>query len=870
MKGPIDSQLQSLEDVSAGEKAVSGKAIKKEEKPPEGKVFHRLMLFAEERGLPIIPAEPPPPPTKSAKGKKQKPKETTEETPKAYANAFLEMAESLRASQAPEVMMAATQPEAGPQMSPPTGTGPQWRFLGPIRMPNGQTYGDTRIDVSGRVSAVAINPSNSNHILCGAAGGGVWESRNRGTSWAPRTDYMPTLTIGAIAFDPSNPNIVYCGTGEGNFYWWLGAGLMRSTNGGTSWAMLATTPFVGQGFYDFIVDRANGNHLLAATTGGVYESTNGGTSWSQRRAGICWDLATHPNGGNTAEVLAALNNGLFRSTNGGNTYTQVALPGAPATFTRLAVDICRSNPAVAYVFGAGNPMIQVPGGRPGDTMPTPYLWRRTTAGGAFAAVALPANLITTQAWYDWFLAVSPDNAGQIYLGAIEAYRGTLAGTSWSWVMISNKAGDDIHPDQHAIAFDPTNANFIFIGNDGGLYTSNNRGTNWISLNNGLGITEIEYMAQDYGSSQWLLAGTQDNGSIRFTGSMVWDHVADGDGGDCGANRTNSNIVYHSYFGMGMERSTAKGNFGSFGWIGPNVPNGYNALFYPPMEVNNNTVAQAGQSVYISRNQGTNWTNVVLPAGNVGSAMYMPNSDTVFVGTTTGNIYRIRWSGTAWSAATALTSPRTGANISDLYVDPNNLNRIWATYTTLGGNRVFRSDNGGTSWTNFTAGLPNLPINAIEVHPGNSNRVWVAADVGVYQSLNGGTSWTAFANGLPNCLAVDLLYHPHARVLRVGTRNRGVWEIPVDGWLTNPVCGTQFTGSLAPRETRRWFTFNWPATWHMIWTVMPTNPMPGAPQVTWKVKVERASSEFVTYWIEVTNLTGSTVNFEGRYAILSFY
>lgn len=868
MKGPIDAQLQNFEDALESPQRVSGRALKKAEKPAEGKAYHRLLLFAQERDLPVIPEDSPPPPAKGRK--KAATKQRSSDGTRAYAQAFIRSAETLQEGQPPEALAPAEMAAAGPSLSPPTGTGPQWRFLGPVMMPNGQTYGDSRVVVSGRVSSIAVDPSNPNHILCGSAGGGVWESRNRGASWAPRTDYQPTLTVGALAFDPSNTNTVYCGTGEGNFYWWLGGGLLRSTNGGTTWSVLAAAPFVGQGFYDIIVDRANGNHLLAATTGGVYESTNGGVSWAQRLGSICWSLAAQRSSRTTFEVLAAKSDGVYRSTNGGNTFTKITLPGAPAGFNRLAVAICPSNPAVAYVFGAGAPMIPVPGGRPTDRMPTPYLWRRTSGGGAFAAVTPPAALITTQAWYDWFVAVAPDNPAQVYLGAIEAYRGTLSGAAWSWVKISNKAGDDIHPDQHAIAFDPTNANVIYVGNDGGLFTSANRGTNWASLNNGLGITEIEYMAQDYGSAKWLLAGTQDNGSIRYTGSAVWEHVADGDGGDCGSNRTTPTIVYHSYFGMGMDRSTTKGNFGSFGWIGPNVPNGYNALFYPPMEVNNNTVAQAGQSVYVSRNQGTSWTEVALPAGVVASAMYLPNGDTVFVGTNNGNIYRIRWSGTAWGAATALTSPRTGANISDLFVDPNNQNRIWVTYTTTGGNRVFRSDNGGTSWINCTAGLPALPINAIEVHPANANRVWVAADVGVYQSFNAGATWTAFSNGLPNSLAVDLLYHPHARLLRVGTRNRGVWEIPVDGRLTGPICGVQFNGTVNANQTHRWFTFNWPATWHVLWTIMPTTPKPGAPELTWKVQAERATAEYVTYWIIVTNLTNQPVNFEGRYAILSYF
>ena len=867
MRGPIDTQLNA--DSHSGQMA---KAIKSAEKPPEGKAFKRLQLFNEERGLPTVQEnEMEKAPIKNARKGSRKLASPGEGTPaEEYASEMLAAATALLEHQPLEKLQPAKgMNSAGPLSSPPTGVGPQWEFIGPLSISNGQTYGESRVVVSGRISCIAVNPTNSNHILCGSAGGGVWESRNRGVNWAPRTDYMATLTVGALAFDPSATSIVYCGTGEGNFYGGLGTGLLKSTNGGTSWAILATAPFMGQGFYDLIVDRANSNHLLGATTGGLYESSNGGVAWSLRRGGICWDIAMNPLGGASSEVLAALQDGIYQSNNGGTTYAKINLPGAPASFNRLAVDISRSNPSVAFVYGAGAPLIPVPGGRPTDRMPTPYIWRRTAVGGAFVAVPPPAGIITTQAWYDWYLAIAPDNPGQIYLGAIEAYRGTLTGTSWAWVMISNKTGDDIHPDQHAIAFDSANANIIYAGCDGGLFTSPNRGTNWTSLNNGLGITEIEYLAQDIGSSTWLLAGTQDNGSIRYTGSAGWEHVADGDGGDCGSNRTNPNIVYHSYYGMGMDRSTVKGNFGSFGWIGPNVPTGYNALFYPPMEVANNTVAQAGQSVFISRNQGTTWTEVGLPGGAVGAAMYMPNGDTVFVGATNGAIFRLRWSGTAWSAATALTTPRSGANVSDIFADPNNLNRLWATYSTMGGNRVFRSDNGGTSWVNCTVGLPALPINAIEIHPGNANRIWVAADVGVYQSFDAGATWSAFANGLPNCLAVDLLYHPHARKLRVGTRNRGVWEINVDGRLTSPICGLQFNGTLTPNQTQKWFSFNWPATWHMLWTVMPTNFLPGAPQITWKVQVERGSSEFVTYWIVVTNLTNQPVNFEGRYCILSY-
>lgn len=81
-------------------------------------------------------------------------------------------------------------------------------------------------------------------------------------------------------------------------------------------------------------------------------------------------------------------------------------------------------------------------------------------------------------------------------------------------------------------------------------------------------------------------------------------------------------------------------------------------------------------------------------------------------------------------------------------------------------------------------------------------------------------------------------------------------------------GVQFTGTLAPNQTLRYFTFNWPATWHVVWYVMPTTPRNGSPELDWEVAVERGDATRATYWITVKNLTNIPVVFEGRYAILN--
>ena len=87
--------------------------------------------------------------------------------------------------------------------------------------------------------------------------------------------------------------------------------------------------------------------------------------------------------------------------------------------------------------------------------------------------------------------------------------------------------------------------------------------------------------------------------------------------------------------------------------------------------------------------------------------------------------------------------------------------------------------------------------------------------------------------------------------------------------TATFAGVQFRGTIPASATQRWFTFNWPAQWHVVWTVVPTSPHAGAPQIRWRVQVERASFGFITYWINITNLTAFPVDIEARYDVLGW-
>src|SRR5947209_4479891 len=144
----------------------------------------------------------------------------------AYASRLVE---ARQVHERGEAAAQAAAPGAAAPASPPA-----WQALGPSNIPNGQTYGTNKVDVIGRVAAIAIDPHNPQHILCGSAGGGVWESKDNGTTWSARMDAMPSLAIGAVAFDPQNSKTVYAGSGEGNFYSQLGTGVYRSNDGGTT------------------------------------------------------------------------------------------------------------------------------------------------------------------------------------------------------------------------------------------------------------------------------------------------------------------------------------------------------------------------------------------------------------------------------------------------------------------------------------------------------------------------------------------------------------------------------------------------------------------------------------------------------------
>jgi photosystem II stability/assembly factor-like uncharacterized protein len=648
---------------------------------------------------------------------------------------------------------------------------PVWRELGPTWIPKGQTYGKSRPPVSGRCNGIYIDPTDPRRLVLSSGGGGLWGSMDSGATWQPLTDYEATLSMGAIAAAPSSPNMVYAGTGDGDNRSPLGMGLMRSFDAGRTWTHVPLVALAGVAIFDLAVNPADPLRVWIATVNGLFETQDGGDSVRLVRSQLTWDVSINPS--DPREVFAACDDGLQRSSNGGATWSRVTLPGAPpgTAFERIEVCHAPSSPGIVYVAAA--------------TASRALLWRRASANGGFTPETTPSKLEVSQAWYDWCFAVSPADPNFVCWGAIELYRGTRGSGGFSWSNISSRtSGDSIHPDQHHIEFDPTDARTLYICNDGGLFRSPDRGTRWESLNVGLGITEFEFMAQLENEDEWLIGGTQDNGSLAYVRGKQWNQIAEGDGGDCAALDGPDSVCFHSYFGIWIERARATGP-NAFKWTdtSPVDDADYPALFYPPMEICGRVIAKVGKSVYVSDDAGDHWVEVLLPTSNdpdpdIASALAVVGARNIFVGTAAGRMYRIIRPASGWANATvtSLKSPRAGF-ISDIVV-PGSGATVWATCSTFGGAHVFRSTNGGKAWSNRSGNLPDIPVNALVVDPANTKRIYAATDNGVYRSTDAGAKWIDFSNGLPNALVGDLIFHKRLRLLRAGTRNRGCWEVQI--------------------------------------------------------------------------------------------
>jgi hypothetical protein len=670
---------------------------------------------------------------------------------------------------------------------------------------------------SGRIAAVAAHPTDPDTIYIAAAGGGVWKTTNGGTHWDPLTDTQATLSMSAIAIAPSNPLVIYAGTGEANnsdsnF----GRGILKSIDGGANWTLLTNGgAFDRRSIARIAVDPTNADTVYAAVAWtsenglrgntGIWKSTNGGLNWTNTTAVIdssaaYTDVQIDPNNTGTlytaiGDFFGASKNGVYKSVNGGGNWS--LLTGVPSGTVdgRITLALSKSNSNVVYVSISGT-------GQPGSSaFGRLFKMMRSDTGGTSWTdlTAGTPNYMADQGYYDTTLIVDPLNSAIVYAGGAAGpvfgqppalIRSIDSGAHWSDI---SSGGSTPHADHHGIAF--TAAGKLLDGDDGGLYRLDNTNpVTWTDLNGDLNTIQFEGIALHPTNPDLAIGGSQDNGTERFVDNLAWTKSEGGDGGLVKYSRTNPNRVYRQSppesFGTGFFR---RSDDGGVNWVTKTsslVADANNQNFYAPFGVdpgNGDRVLYGTNRVWETTTGGDSWapiSPVLAGTATLVDAIGLAASDVNTVYASFGGQY-------ASSSRVFVTTDR-GANwfernlpagsgrVAGLEVDPTNAQVAYAVVSNFGSGHVFRTADGGGTWTNVSGDLPNLPTWSFHLDP-TTGTLYAGNDDGVYASSNGGTTWSRFGTQLPHAQVFQIDLNSTLRTLGAGTHGRGLWEI----WLNTP-------------------------------------------------------------------------------------
>ena len=427
----------------------------------------------------------------------------------------------------------------------------------------------------------------------------------------------------------------------------------------------------------------------------------------------------------------------------------------------------------------------------------------------------PANLpIFTQGWYDNQIAVDPKDPNIVWTAGIDLMRSSDGGQTWglgSYWWFNADDPNYAHADSHAITFHPKyngdSNRQMFVASDGGVARTNDAraavGTTlasicgepvenqirWTSLNNGYQVTQF-YHGAVYPDAATYFGGTQDNGTVRgaASGGQNWGTINGGDGGYVAVNQTNTNILYSENTGKSLQRSANGGDTWASIHGGVTEAAG-NFQFIHPFAMdptNSDRMWYGGAFAWRSNNGGTNWTRVsnsfAARIASWGISTSDPNR--VYVGvqnlgtTTSGRVFTT-------SAATTLAGPVTWASaqprqgyVSSVGVDPANPLIAYATYSTyntttqLG--HVFKTIDGGTTWSRIDLTLPDMPVHSVVVHPTQPDTLYIGTDLGVFVTLNGGVEWMRENTGFANVI-VEHLEINNGRLFAF-THGRSAWSV----------------------------------------------------------------------------------------------
>ena len=660
-----------------------------------------------------------------------------------------------------------------------------WEAVGPTNIP-------------GRISDVAFDPVNPSVVYAGTATGGVFKSTDTGKTWTPIFDDVPIVTIGDIAVNPVDPTTIFVGTGEANggAYNFAGAGLYKSTDSGSTWALsgLVETTNISR----VLVDPNRPDRVYASAIGayfghgphrGVYRSDDGGQHWEKSlfvddSTGVI-DLVMRPD---STEVLFAAawkrvrrltganfagpSSGIFKSMDGGDSWERLdpenGLPREDAG--RIGLAICESQPDIMYALF-------------NDEFTHRGIFRSDDGGDTWTdadPMGTLGDLFGNFTWYFGQVRVAPDDCDIVYAMDVPFALSHDGGDAWVW-----QSGT--HVDHHALAFHPHDPSFVINGNDGGLALSSNRGFEWNRVLD-FPNTQFYEIAIDPSNPGLFYGGTQDNGTLRGGSPDGWRVILGGDGFYVIVDPVDPSVVYaESQFG-GLVKLV--GSTATNGANGINLGEDTNWSAPLVMDPNNNQVLYFGTNrVYRTTNAAERWEPISsdltrgLGYAHLGTlttlAVAPTDSKVIYAGTDDGNVWVSSDFGAEWRLISGSLPLRW---VTRVIVDPTDAKTAYVTYSGLRWQdpqpHVFTTSDMGATWRDITANLPDAPVNAFAVDPVRTDYLFLGSDLGAFVSPNGGESWERLGSGMPAVPVYDLkiFYNDEFHFILAGTYGRSMYTL----------------------------------------------------------------------------------------------
>ncbi|HXF05439.1 MAG TPA: sialidase, partial [Blastocatellia bacterium] len=714
----------------------------------------------------------------------------------------------------------------------------RYRYIGPV---------------GNRVTSIVGVPGQPNIYYAGAASGGIWKTTDGGVTWQPIFDDQPVSSIGSLAVAPSDPNIVWAGTGEDciRSHISIGNGIYKSLDAGKTWMHmgLEKTGRIGR----IVIDPQNPDIVLACALGhaygpqperGVFRTTDGGKTWERtlfvdENTG-CSDIAMDPN--NPRILFAGMwqleihtwgresggpGSGLYMSRDGGVTWKRLTGRGLPTREVgKIAVAVAPSNSNRVYAI------IETGDGVPwkGKETDRGTLWRSDDGGETWRVVSYD-HYVNGRAHYYSHLAVAPDNENEVYFLTAAFSVSFDGGQTINPVPPGSSPGGD----NHEMWIDPKNPNRMAVANDGGVSLSTTRGRTWQRIQ--LPIAQMYHVTVDNQIPYYVYGNRQDGPSTRgpsnsrlmgFGGSPgiiprgEWHSVGGGESGWATPDPVDPNIIWSSASGSGSvggivvrydERTRQARNVevwpdSTIGW--PAAELKYRFVWTFPLTISphdHNTVYVGSQYVHRTTDGGQSWQVISpdltsndksrqqisggLTPDNIG-VEYAPvvfaiaesprEKGVIWAGTNDGLVHITRDGGRTWTNVTAnIPNLPPWGTVSNIEPSRHQAGKAYITVDFHQVNNrdpyVYKTTDYGKTWKLITNGIPRSPLSyahCIREDPVRPGLLYLGTENALYVSFDDGENWQPLQMNLPHAPVYWLVVQEHFNDLVVATYGRGFW------------------------------------------------------------------------------------------------